>query len=367
MIVPVILSGGSGTRLWPLSTPERPKQFLPLVSEHTLFEETLLRLQGIPGLSGPVVICNQAHRLLVSEQLKSAGVQPRAIVLEPEGRNTAPAIGVAAMIVAGTEGIDLQRANKAEPASAKSRTVLLILPADHVIADGEAFRESVVKAVEVARSGRLVTFGVVPTHPDTGYGYIERGVDEGDWHSVARFVEKPDAATAADYIDSARFLWNSGMFAFSTNALLAEFGKLAPDIIGVCERAVAGARLDDGYTWLGSAFLECTSDSIDYAVMEKTDRAAVVPLDAGWNDVGNWAALYAVLNKDAEGNAFVGTVVAEGCRETYVRASSRPVTVLGLSGVIVVETESAVLVLDPRHAQGVKSAQESVAKLRRSV
>lgn len=351
MIVPVVLSGGSGTRLWPLSTPERPKQFLPLVSERTLFQETLLRLAGLDELAAPIVVCNEAHRFLVAEQLRETGVRAGAIVLEPDGRNTAPAVAAAALV---------SRKKGSDPFSPDP--VLLVLPADHVIANGAAFRAAVGQAVGAARAGRLVTFGVVPTHAETGYGYIEQGASEGEWAAVARFVEKPDRETAKRYVASGRFLWNSGMFAFEAGTLLAELARWAPGIVAACERAVAGARADDDFLRLGAAFLESPADSIDYALMEKTGRAAVVPLDAGWSDVGSWAALHAAAEKDGDGNVMRGDVLAEACKDSYVRASGRSVAVIGLEGLIVVETGEAVLVMRKDRSQRVKQVGEAVRK-----
>jgi mannose-1-phosphate guanylyltransferase/mannose-6-phosphate isomerase len=353
MIIPVILSGGSGTRLWPLSKTEKPKQFLPLVGDRTLFEDTLLRLEGLPGLADPIVVCNESHRFLVAEQLREIGTKASAIVLEPVGRNTAPAIAIAAMIAARTGSDSAGPEMGSDP-------ILLVLPADHVIADPDAFREAIEQGVAAARTGKLVTFGIVPTHPETGYGYIEQGASQGGWSAVARFVEKPDAATAQTYVDSGRFLWNSGMFVFGAAAFLDELGRHAPAIRTVCESALSGLRADDDFTRLGPEFLKSPSDSVDYAVMEKTDRAAVVPLDAGWSDVGSWGALFDVLDKDKDNNVLRGNVVTSGVENSLVISGSRKVLVLGLHDVIVVDDEDALLIMRKGSSQDLKLALAKV-------
>lgn len=358
MIIPVILSGGSGTRLWPLSTPEKPKQFLSLVSERTLFQETLLRLHGIDDLADPIVVCNEAHRFLVAEQLREIGVSAHAIVLEPEGRNTAPAIGVAAAIaIAGAEASRDAKPHKVAP---DADPVLLVLPADHVIADREAFQAAVGQAVASARSGKLATFGVVPTRPDTGYGYIEKGEASAQGFAVQRFVEKPDQSTADDYQASSRFLWNSGMFVFGAQQFLRELERTAPAIHSSCLSAVESAVKDSGFTRLGSAFLESPSDSIDYAVMEKTDRAAVIPLDAGWSDVGSWEALHDALEQDKSGNVMRGDSVSLDSRNCFALPGSRKVALVGLDDVIVIDSEDAVLVVRKDRSQDVKALLQKV-------
>ena len=299
-LIPVILSGGSGTRLWPLSRANRPKQFLPLVGATTLFQQTLLRARALGlGVQSPIVVCNAAHRELVATQSREIGVEPHAIVLEPVGRNTAPAVAVAALLATRT-------------AAAGVDPLLLVLPADHVIADQPAFAAAVRIAAEAAESGRLVTFGVVPDRPETGYGYIKRGAQHGGWAEIGKFVEKPDRATAEAYVASGEYSWNSGMFLFSAAQVLAELRAHAPAILAACERAVAAARADDGALPLGAEFAECPADSIDYAVMEKSARGAVVPLAAGWSDVGSWAALRDIVTQDAQGNARSGDVLLEG-------------------------------------------------------
>jgi mannose-1-phosphate guanylyltransferase/mannose-6-phosphate isomerase len=348
-VIPVILSGGSGTRLWPLSRKERPKQFLPLVGDRSLFQETVLRAAAIQNSVGPLVVCNEAHRFLVAEQLRELGTRARAIVLEPIGKNTAPAVAVAAMLAE----------RSAEPGK---DAVLAVFPADHVITSRPAFVSAVSAAVEAAEQGHLATFGVVPTRPETGYGYILRGTDRRRWSDLERFVEKPDLATAEGYVASGRHLWNSGMFVFRASAYLAELARHAPRMIEATKRAVDEATTDSDFTRLGAAFADCPSDSIDYAVMEKTDKAVVVSLDAGWNDVGSWSALHDVLDKDAAGNVLRGDVLAERCRDSYISANSRPIAALGLEGVVIVETADALLVMSRDEAQNVKQVADYFAK-----
>ncbi|HEX6998311.1 MAG TPA: mannose-1-phosphate guanylyltransferase/mannose-6-phosphate isomerase [Gammaproteobacteria bacterium] len=343
VLVPVILSGGSGTRLWPLSRTAQPKQFLPLVSARTLFQETLLRLTGLRGaeIGAPIVVCNEAHRFLVAEQLRELGIAPRAIVLEPVGRNTAPAVGAAALLAA-------------------PESLLLVLPADHVITDTAAFVAAVEHALEPAADGHLVTFGVVPNRPETGYGYLRRGDDRGSWSVLAEFVEKPNRSTAEAYVASGRYLWNSGMFLFSAAAYLQELDHHAPAMMTACRRALAESVVDADFTRLGPAFHDSPSDSIDYAVMEKTSRAAVVPLDAGWSDVGSWAALHDVLEKDGDGNSLRGDVIARACRDTYVAANGRRVVAIGMDGCVVIETSDAVLVMAKSRSQDLKAVVEAL-------
>ena len=348
MIIPIVLSGGSGTRLWPLSTPERPKQFLPLVGERSLFQETILRLDGVPGLAPPIVVCNASHRPLVNEQLGEIGAGAQAIVLEPEGRNTAPAIGIAALIAKQKTDVTARDGSTGDP-------ILLVLPADHVIADAPKFRAAVADAVAVARVGRLVTFGVVPTAPETGYGYIEQGREEDGWQSVARFVEKPDLETAERYLASGRFLWNSGMFAFGAGALLDELARWAPAIHAACNAAMHSAARAGDCLQLGADFLACPSDSIDYAVMERTDRAAVVSLDAGWSDVGSWAALFEALAKDANGNVQRGRVTTLDAHDNLVIAESRTLALLGVDDLVVIESGDAILIARRDRSQNVKA------------
>jgi len=347
VLVPVILSGGAGTRLWPLSRELYPKQLLRLVAERTMLQETVARTEGLPGLAPPIVVCNENHRFMVAEQLRELGTAPQAIVLEPQGRNTAPAAAIAALLVSG--GAD------ADP-------VLLVLPADHVITDVPAFQAAVAVGRVAAESGSLVTFGVVPDRAETGYGYIRRGAGPGPAFSVGEFVEKPDSATARGYVESGEYYWNSGMFMFRASAYLAELGRYAPAMLAACRAALAAAGRDLDFLRLpAQEFASCPSDSIDYAVMERTDRAVVVPLAAGWSDVGSWAALADALPRDAEGNVTAGDVLTEDSSGCYLHSTSRLVAAVGLRDHVVVETKDAVLVAPRDRVQDVK---ELVAELK---
>ena len=336
MLTPVVLSGGSGTRLWPLSRELYPKQLLPLVGERTMLQETLLRLGGLDA-APPIVVCNDAHRFLVAEQLRQIDVQPKAIVLEPVGRNTAPAIALAAL--------------QAAPGA-----LLLVLPADHVIRDIAAFHEAVRSALPAAEGGRLVTFGITPTAPETGYGYIQAGsATTGAAFTIARFVEKPDATRAAEFLAQGGYFWNSGMFLFQAGRYLEELGKHAPDILEAARAALAGARPDLDFVRVArDAFEACRADSIDYAVMEKTADAVVVPLDAGWSDVGSWSALHESLPGDVRGNVTRGDVLIEDSDRCYLYAESRLVSAVGLQDHVVIETKDAVLVAPKDRVQDVK-------------
>jgi len=346
MLIPVILSGGSGTRLWPLSREQYPKQFLPLVGDRTMIQDTALRLRGLEGagdVGAPIVVCNEQHRFMVAEQLRSVGVRPGAIVLEPVGRNTAPAVAVAALAALAVD------------AAGDEDPLLLVLPADHVLRDVGAFHRAVAAATAAARTGSLVTFGIVPTWPETGYGYIEMGAGTGTVVPVARFVEKPDAERAAAFVASGRYLWNSGMFLFGARRYLDELGGLAPAIRAAAEDSFAAAARDLDFTRLpADRFGASPSDSIDYAVMEKTRAAAVVPLDAGWSDVGSWSSLHDALPGNAEGNVTRGDVVTVDSRDCLLFSSDRLVAVVGLEGHVVIETKDAVLVAPKARVQDVK-------------
>jgi len=340
MLIPVILSGGAGTRLWPLSRELYPKQLLPLVGTHTMLQDTVRRLQGLE-ISEPLVVCNDAHRFLVAEQLRQIGVKPRAILLEPMGRNTAPAIALAAHAALGEDAGD---------------PLLLVLPADHVIRDQAAFHRAIAAAVAGARDGALVTFGVVPSAPETGYGYIRRGKPQGGGFRIDSFVEKPALASAQQFVASGEYYWNSGMFLFSARRYLEELERHAPDIASVCRHAAASGQRDLDFTRIDTAvFKGCRSESIDYAVMEKTSAAMVVPLDAGWSDVGSWSALQAAIEPDAHGNVLQGDVVAEDTHGSFVHAESRLVATVGLRDHVVVETKDAVLVVPRERVQDVKA------------
>ena len=338
---PVVLSGGAGSRLWPLSRTLSPKQFMPLLGERTMLTETLARLDGLPRLGAPIVVCNAAHRFLAAEQLTEAGWPEAPILLEPVGRNTAPALAMAAL----------------EATRSGEDPLLLVLPADHVIGDPVAFREAVERAAVHAAEGWLMTFGVVPSRAETGYGYIERGapLPGSEAFTVQRFVEKPDALRAADYVASGRHLWNSGMFLFRAKGFLNALDTYAPPILAACRLAHRAATRDGCAVLMDRAALEgCPSNSIDYAVMEKTDQAAVLPLDAAWDDVGSWAALHGLGEADADGNVCVGDVIIQRSRGSYVRATSRLVAVTSARDLIVVETPDSVLVADRNQAQAVK-------------
>ncbi len=352
-IVPVILSGGSGTRLWPLSRESFPKQFWPLVSARTMIQETAARAVG-PHFAAPMVVCNEAHRFVVAEQLRLADIGGARIVLEPVGRNSAPAIAAAAMIVAETQ----------------PDAVLWMMAADAAIADTKALSEALANAVAAARAGYVVTFGMQPTSPEVGYGYIEAGAAiEGlpGVQAIASFIEKPDAARAAVLSTDGRHLWNSGMFVFTAATLLAELERHAPDVLAAVARSVAVRRQDLDFIRLGEAeFQACPNISLDYAVAERTDRAAVVPAAIGWSDVGSWSALWELGAKDEGGNVVLGDAVLEGSRNCYVRGDGMLTAVVGLQDAIVVVTADAVLAMHRDHAQDVKKIVDRLKKQGRS-
>jgi mannose-1-phosphate guanylyltransferase/mannose-6-phosphate isomerase len=336
-ITPVILSGGMGTRLWPLSRELYPKQLLPLVGEHTMLQETLRRLDGVDA-AAPIIVCNEAHRFLVAEQLRQMGSKPQAILLEPVGRNTAPAIALAAL--------------KAAPDA-----LLLVLPADHVIRDTASFKATIKVAAVAAQAGRMVTFGIVPTAPETGYGYIKKapGAATAAVYPIAQFVEKPTLERAQQFLNDGSYYWNSGMFLFKASSYLRELLRLAPDISASAQAALAAAQPDLDFVRVDKAAFEaCRSDSIDYAVMEKTADAVVVPLDAGWSDVGSWSALQEALPGDEQGNVTHGDVLLEDTTGCYVYSGHRLVSAVGLKDHVVVETKDAILVAPKDRVQDVK-------------
>ena len=354
MIIPVILAGGSGTRLWPLSRELYPKQLLPLVDERSLLQNTILRLEGERDVRDAVIVCNEHHRFLVAEQFRAVGVKHSAIILEPAGRNTAPAVAVAALHALTVE----------------ADSILLVLPADHHLEKIEPFLEAVRAAADFARRGFLVTFGITAKTPETGYGYIERGEKCGESDSgmeaygIRRFVEKPDAPTARTYVDSGDYYWNSGMFMFRASDILEELTAFAPEIVDACRASLAAGVADLDFLRLGKeAFMGCPSDSIDYAVMEKTRKGCIIPLDAGWSDLGSWSALQDVGCEDACGNISRGDVVLHDVANSYIHSESRLVAAVGLEGHIVVETSDAVLVASRDRVQDVKLI---VQKLRAS-
>ncbi len=345
---PVLLSGGSGTRLWPLSREAYPKQFLALVGEDTMLQATWRRVAELADMA-PIVVAGEDHRFLVAEQLRQIGAPTPDIVLEPLGRNTAPAIAAAAM-QAMQSGED---------------PLLLVLPSDHVVRDEVAFRAAVCRAMPDAETGALVTFGIVPDAPETGFGYIEAdkaSVDQVDGvHHVLRFVEKPDAVTAQVYVDAGSYYWNSGMFLFRASRYLEELQRFRPDIVASVRAAFDAAQRDGDFIRLDKdAFAACPPDSIDYAVMEKTDKASVLPVDIGWNDVGSWSALWDVSEQDADGNARHGDVIAIDSRNSYAYAR-RLVALVGVDDLVVVETDDAVLVA---HKDKVQQVKEVVAQLK---
>jgi mannose-1-phosphate guanylyltransferase/mannose-6-phosphate isomerase len=353
-IYPVILSGGAGTRLWPLSRAVLPKQLLPIVADKTMLQDTALRVAGLPGLQAPLVVCGNDHRFMVAEQLRAAGITPLGILLEPVGRNTAPAVAAAAHYL---KAIDPE-------------AVMLVLPADHVIDNTEAFKEAVTRAANLVKEGGLATFGIVPQSPETGYGYIRRGAAlagcEG-CYQVERFVEKPDLATAEAFVADGGYYWNSGMFMFAAEQYLAELAKFAPGIAEAAEKAVGTGYRDLDFCRLDeTAFSSCPSDSIDYAVMEHTGKAVVVPADIGWSDVGSWSALWEVQAKDANGNAQRGDVYLDGVKNSLVRAESRIVAVVGLEDIVVVETNDAVLVAHKNAVQRVKQVVDHLKSKERT-
>lgn len=338
-MIPVMLSGGSGTRLWPLSRGYHPKQFLPLVGVETMVQQTLNRLDGIAGLQAPIAICNEDHRFMMAEQLREIGCKASAIILEPIGKNTAPAVAMAAL------------------AATSEDDILLVLPADHVIENILAFQKAVGQAEEMAEAGYLVTFGIVPTGPETGYGYIKRGQEiRGEAFAVSAFVEKPDMPTATEYFESGDYFWNSGMFAFKAGRYLEELEKFNPEMLASCRKAFSAAKQDFDFTRLDKdIFSECPADSIDYAVMEKTEQAVVIPLDAGWNDVGSWSALWDVTQKDDSGNAIHGDVLTVDTSNSFVHAEGRLVATIGVHDLVVVETDDAVMVAPKERVQEVKA------------
>jgi len=350
MITPVLLSGGSGSRLWPVSREAFPKQFLPLTGDYSLLQTTLLRLASLP-CTEPLVVCNQEHRFMVAEQLRQIGIQAGGILLEPLARNTAPALAIAAL--------HAQRRNP--------EALLLVLPADHVIPQPDAFCAAVAAAQALAHEGRLVTFGIVPVSAETGYGYIRRGEALGSAHAIDRFVEKPDAATAQAYVDSGEYLWNSGMFLLRADVFLEELTSLAPDILAACTAALVGAQADLDFLRLAyEAFAANPSISVDYAVMEKTTRGVVVALDCGWSDVGAWSALWEAGTPDGAGNVTRGDVMLQDCRDSYVHSEHRLVAAIGVSNLVIVETADAVLVAPRDNAQAVKDVVEALKRAGRS-
>lgn len=354
MLTPIILAGGSGTRLWPLSRKLYPKQFLPLLGEETMFQATISRLGQAEWMNDPIVVCNEEHRFLVAEQLREIDVRPKAIILEPVGRNTAPAVAVAA------EHVTAQG----------EQAVFLVLPADHHIREVEALLSTVEAVVDQAREGSLVTFGIVPQHPETGYGYIRKGAalpSAKAAFAIERFVEKPDLETARSYLDDGSYLWNSGMFLFRSDVYLQELERCRPDIAAQSRKAFSGGVQDlDFFRLNRDAFAACPGESIDYAVMERTRSGVVSPLDAGWSDVGSWDALWSIADKDQSGNVTVGDVLTQDTEECYIHSTGRLLAVVGLRDHVIVETSDAVMVSPKNRVQEVKTLVDELKQGQRA-
>lgn len=348
-IFPAIMCGGSGTRLWPLSRALFPKQFLPLVNDTSMLQDTLLRLPK--NCSEPVFICNEEHRFLLAEQVRQLAYPQSTILLEPEGRNTAPAVALAA--------IDALKKD--------ANALVLVLAADHVIKDHASFHQAVAQASVAAEQGKLVTFGIVPTHAETGYGYIKKGTQQSNaTFDVAKFVEKPNKKRASDYLASGEYLWNSGMFLFKASRYLEELAKFKPNILASCEAAMASVEQDlDFIRPDKSAFLACESESIDYAVMEQTEDAVVVPLDAGWSDVGSYSALWEVCQQNEEKNVLKGDVIAHDTSNSYLHSQNKLIATVGVDNLVVIDTPDAVLVANKDKVQDVKAIVEELKSKQR--
>ncbi|MCE5313023.1 MAG: mannose-1-phosphate guanylyltransferase/mannose-6-phosphate isomerase [Nitrospiraceae bacterium] len=359
-LIPVILCGGAGTRLWPMSREKHPKQLLAIKGSSTLLQDTVRRSEGFSAdrivCSAPIVVCNEEYRFLIAEQIRETGVTPSDIMLEPVGRNTAPALTVAAL-----------------HAYSKRDSLLLVMPSDHVIEDNNAFQKAVQKGMDAALSGSIVTFGILPDRPETGYGYIEAGAGDGVC-KITRFVEKPDIETAKKYVSSGNYYWNSGIFMLLAGTWIKAIKKYRPDIYEACIKAYeSGSRDLDFYRIDRAAFSSCPSDSIDYAVMEKLGSepdsgisAAVVPLSAGWSDVGAWDAVWGISQKDADGNVVSGDVILDGAYNSLIHSGSRLVACVGVNDLVVIETPDAVLVAKKDRVQDVKSVVSRLAKSKRS-
>ncbi|PMH23619.1 mannose-1-phosphate guanylyltransferase/mannose-6-phosphate isomerase [Vibrio lentus] len=368
MILPVILAGGSGSRLWPLSRELYPKQFLNIAGEQSMLQQTLQRLQGLEDYltdskcAAPFIICNEEHRFIAAEQARSANIQHSGILLEPVGRNTAPAIALAALQTLGKSTNNEQDA---------SDPILLVLAADHHIANTSEFQQVISRGVDYAKQGKLVTFGITPNAPETGYGYIKQGeplsplvqadsrITEQSLHhayAIDCFVEKPDKVTAEEYIRSEQYLWNSGMFMFKASRYLEELSQHHPEILAACQLALSKQNTDLDFIRIDAeAFKNSPSDSIDYAVMEKTSHAAVIPMDVGWNDIGSWSAIWDVSDKDEHNNVIEGDVLTVDSQHNYIHAENKLVAMVGVENLIIVETKDAILVANKDKVQGVKS------------
>ena len=355
MIIPVIMAGGSGTRLWPLSRQHYPKQLLKLFGDKTMLQQTLLRLAGLPDVASPIVVCNEEHRFMVAEQLQEIGQRDAVIILEPVARNTAPAIALAAL----------------QARSMESNPTLLVLAADHMIRDVQEFQRVVSLAVQAAGEGRIATFGVQPTHPETGYGYIKtetgKDADDGFYFPVEQFVEKPDLPTAEAYLDAGCYYWNSGMFVFNTDVFLSEMEHYSPDVIAATEQARTLAVHDLDFIRIDrDAFAEAPNISIDYALMEKSQKVVCVPLDAGWSDVGDWKSLSDLSDKDGANNSFIGDTIDIGSTDTLVFSQDKLVATVGVKNLMIINTPDAVLVADKSQAQQVKAVIAHIIQQKRS-
>lgn len=356
MLLPIIMAGGTGSRLWPMSRELYPKQFLRLHGGLSMLQETLARLDGLDAHK-PLVICNEEHRFLVAEQLRQIDQLGGDIILEPVGRNTAPAIALAALnAVAGGD----------DP-------VLLVLAADHVIDDTASFQQAIKEALPFAIAGKLVTFGIVPSGPETGYGYIHRGADVGSGnkgiYNVHRFVEKPDLATAQGYITCGEYYWNSGMFMFRAKKYLSELGKYRPDILAACVKSIETAHHDKEQDFIRvkkDVFMACPDESVDYAVMERTSQAIVVPMDAGWSDVGSWSALWELSDKDESNNVLTGDIFLHNTNNCYINTDEKLVAAVGVENLVIVNTKDAVLVVNKSRVQDVKKVVEFLKRQKRS-
>lgn len=351
-LIPVVLCGGSGTRLWPLSRDTYPKQFLRLLGEQTLLQQTMQRLRAIEGMGPALLVCNESSRFLAAEQLREIGIDDAQILLEPMRRNTAPAIAVAALHAIAQGG---------DP-------ILMVLPSDHVIKDHAAFSTAIQTAKEAAEQGNLVTFGITPLGPETGYGYIRAGASApGQAQPVLQFVEKPDRATAEQYLASGNYYWNSGMFVFRASRYLEELTRYQPEMVAACRKAVEFAQKDLDFIRLDSeAYATSPDKAIDYAVMECTERACVVAMEAGWNDIGSWASVWEVADKDTENNATQGDVMLQDCEDCLVHGTTRLITAVGMRNTVIIETADALLIMDTERAQDTKKLVEKLTKTKRS-
>ena len=352
MITPVVLSGGSGTRLWPLSRKLHPKQLLPLLNETSLLQDTINRLSGLKDLEKTVVICNEEYRFMVAEQVRSTSIGASAIILEPVGRNTAPAIALAAFNAMLTE----------------EDAVLLVLPADHDVKNVVEFHKAIETGLEQALANHFVTFGIVPDSPETGYGYIKAAkvVSVNEVSDIDQFVEKPDFETATRYLDEGGYYWNSGMFMFKASEYLNALQEFAPEIYTACEKAMNVVKRDMDFIRVGAEeFKQCPGDSIDYAVMEKAENAVVIPVDIGWSDVGSWVALHEIGEQDENNNIFIGDTECVSTKNSYVRAEHKLVTTLGVEDLIIIDTDDALLVAHKNHVQGIKDIVETLSDANR--